>query len=97
MAVERKCLQCGTWNKDNDYCSKCEAPISPILIETIREEKREEIRKNTPPSKVDKFIDGWKNSRFWLLRILYKVLYTIGVIFFSIAGFFAWLAASPNG
>ena len=97
MAVERKCLQCGTWNKDNDYCSNCEAPISPIIIEEHREIKREESRKNTPPSKVDIFIDKWQNSKFLLLRILYKVLYTIGVIFFSIAGFFAWLAAAPNG
>jgi hypothetical protein len=97
MAVERKCLQCGTWNKDNDFCIQCSAPVSPIIIEEKREEKREEIRRNKIPSKVDIFIENWKNSRFWILRALYKILYTIAVIFFSIAGFFAWLSASPNG
>ena len=97
MAVERKCLKCNTWNKENDYCTKCGNAISPVVIEEIREKKREEIRKNTPPSKTDVFIDKWKNSQFFLLRWLYHILYTIAFIFFAIASFFAWLAASPNG
>lgn len=97
MAVERKCLNCGTWNTDNDYCTNCNNAVSPIIIEEKREAKREEIRNNRVPSKLDLFIDKWQNSRFWILRVLYKILYTIGVIFFSIAGFFAWLSASPNG
>ena len=97
MSVERKCLKCGTWNKDNEYCTNCEAAVSPIVIEEIREQEREERRKNVPPSKLDIFLDNWKNSRFIVLKGLYYVLYTIAFIFFSIAGFFAWLAASPNG
>ncbi len=97
MAVERKCSKCGTWNKDEDRCTNCGTPISPTLIEEIREEKREEIRKSKPPSKLDKFVDAWKNHRFFLVRATFWVLYSIAFIFFSIAGFFAWMAASPNG
>lgn len=97
MAIERKCPNCGIWNQDNDYCSSCGTLISPIIIEEEREKEREERRKNAPLSKTDIFINNWKNSRFLLLRWLYKILYTISVIFIGIASFFAWMAASPNG
>jgi hypothetical protein len=97
MAVERKCLECNTWNKDNDFCTNCGSPVSPVIIEEIREKKREEVRQSIPPSKLDIFLHNWKNSRFFLWKWLYYVLYTIGFIFLAIASFFAWLAASPNG
>ncbi len=96
MATERKCPRCQTWNKDEDYCVNCGEVLSPKIIEEKREEERKK-RRYRPPTKFDKFIENWKNSRFWLLRVLYQVLYTIGVVFVAIASFFAWLAASPNG
>jgi len=95
--VERKCPNCGTWNKDNDYCTQCHTTISPILIEEEREKEREIRRNNIPPTKLDRFVDGWKNHPFFLLRWLYYLLYSIGFTFIAIASFFAWLAASPNG
>lgn len=58
---------------------------------------REERRNSIPPTKAEIFLDKWKNSRFLLLRVIYKILYTITVIFIAIASFFAWMAASPNG
>lgn len=97
MGVERKCPKCQTWNQDNDLCSQCGELLSPELIEIKREEIREEIRQNTPLPPLDIFLAKWKNSRFWILRILYKILRTIAVIFLAIASFFAYLAASPNG
>jgi len=97
MAIERKCPTCTSWNSDNDYCVECGTLISPVKIEEERERVREEIRKNRPLSQTDIFVEKWKNSRFFLLRWLYKILYTIGVIFIGIASFFAWMAASPNG
>lgn len=97
MAVERKCPNCSKWNLDVDNCISCGTLISPIKIEEERERIREEIRQNVPPNNLDIFIDKWKNSRFFLLRWLYKIVYTISVVFFAIASFFAWMAASPNG
>lgn len=97
MGVERKCPKCSTWNQDEDNCRNCGELLSPELIEIKREEVREEIRKSTPLPPLDIFLEKWKNSRFWLLRVLYKVLRTIAVIFLGIASFFAYLAASPNG
>ena len=97
MAVERKCLQCQTWNKDNDYCIKCGHPISPVSIEEKREEERERFKKPIVPSKFTLFLERWKNSRFLPLKWLYYVLYSIAFIFFSIASFFAYLTVAGNG
>ncbi len=96
MAVQRKCPNCGTWNGDEDYCVSCNTLLSPVIIEEKREEEREK-RRYRPPTKFDLFIERWKNSKYWAMRILYKILYTIGMIFAGIAAFFAWLAAAPNG
>lgn len=96
MATERKCPNCQTWNKDEDFCTQCNTVLSPVIIEEEREKVREK-RRHREPTKFDLFIARWKNSKYWALRALYSVLYTIGVIFFAIASFFAWIAASPNG
>lgn len=92
MSVQRKCPSCNTWNTNEKYCSSCNTLIDPILIE----EERENIR-NSNTSNFDRFLHNWEHSDYFFLRLLYKVIYTIFFIFFAIAGFFAWLAASPNG
>ncbi len=97
MSTERKCPSCGKWNLDQDYCTACKTLLSPIIIEEKREAEREHRRLTTPPSSMDIFLDKWKNHRFWVLRILYKIVYTVSVIFVGIASLFAYLAASPNG
>ncbi len=97
MGVERKCPKCGTWNQENDNCVSCGELLSPQKIEEEREAVREKIRQSTPPPALDVFLAKWKNSRFWLLRVLYKIIRTIAFIFLGIASFFAYLAASPNG
>lgn len=96
MATERKCPTCQSWNKEKDFCTNCGEVLSPQIIEDQREQAREK-RRYRPPTKFQEFIKRWKNSRFLLLRVLYQILYTIGVIFFAIASFFAYLAATPNG
>lgn len=97
MAVQRRCAQCGTWNKDQENCVSCGHLLDPVIIEKKREEAREERRRNTPPTALDRFVVKWKNHPFFPIKALYYIVYTIGFIFFAIASFFAWLAASPNG
>lgn len=96
MGVQRKCPQCGHWNGDQTHCMNCRTLLDPIIIEEEREKVREQQRFR-PPDKFDIFIDKWKHSKYWILRVIFQILYSILVIFFAIAGFFAWLAASPNG
>ncbi len=97
MPAERLCPSCKTWNTDQDFCTKCNTTLSPEIIEDAREEERENRRINTPPTPLDTFLDKWKNNRFLVIRVLYKIVYTIWVIFMTIAGLFTYLAASPNG
>ena len=97
MATERKCPSCNLWNTDEDYCTNCGTLISPQIIEEKREEAREERRNSIPPTKLELFQRRWENSPYLILRIIYKILYYIGVTFIAIASFFAWLSASPNG
>ena len=97
MSVQRKCTNCQTWNSDVDYCSKCGALISSTIIEEHREVKRENRRKNKAPSDLELFIKKWEGSKYLVLRILYKIVYTVAFIFFAIASFFAYLAAAPSG
>lgn len=97
MKVQRKCTKCGTWNKDETHCVECGVLLDPVMIEEKREEEREERRRNIPPSKLDIFVEKWKNHPFFPIKALYYILYTIGFVFFAIASFFAWIAASPNG
>jgi hypothetical protein len=97
MATERKCPNCKIWNGDNHNCSNCGTLLSPEKIEAKREKTREEIRRSTPPPPLDVFLAKWKNSRYWILRILYRIIRTVAFIFLAIASFFAYLAAAPNG
>lgn len=97
MATECKCPKCETWNKDLDYCSNCGHLISSKIIEENREVAREERRNSIPATKLEIFIKNWKESKYFLLRLIYKILYTIAFIFITIASLFAYLAASPNG
>lgn len=97
MSVQRKCSECQTWNNDVDFCSNCGTIVSSVLIEEQREISRENRRKNAAPSGLELFIEKWANSKYFLLRLLYKIVYSIVFIFFAIASFFAYLAASPNG
>lgn len=97
MAVERKCLKCGEWNKDNEYCTSCEAPLAPEIIKEIKEAERLEKIANLPPTQLEVFVDKWKNHRFLLVRWSYLVLYSIWTVFMAIGGFFTWLAATTAG
>lgn len=97
MGIERRCLKCGTWNNDEDYCKSCNAPLSPKVIEEIKEAKKEEIRRNTPPTKLDIFLDKWKNNRFFTVRATYYVCYSIWTVFMAIGGFFTWISATTVG
>ena len=97
MSVQRKCSECHTWNSDVDYCVNCGTLVSSVLIEKHREVKRQHLRDIRAPGSLELFIQKWKGSDYLVLRVLYKIVYTIAFMFFAVASFFAYLAASPNG
>lgn len=95
--IERKCLSCGTWNNDEANCKACGAPVSPEAINKVEEAKRKEEEANKPKDKFDQFAEKLKNSESFFLRAIYKIGYSIGMVFAAIGGFFAWMVAMANG
>lgn len=94
--IERKCLKCGTWNKDEDYCQSCNEPLSPRAIDKAESEKRKQILANTKPSKLDLWMKRAKNHKYGIVRFSYKILYGCGVMATLFGAIFAWLAALAN-
>ena len=95
--IERKCLSCGTWNNDEDYCKNCNNPIKPSLIRDIAYQSQIDAEKNKPKSKFDLFVLATKNHHYLLVRIIYKIVYSISMVFAAIGAFFAWMLAMANG
>lgn len=95
--IERKCLACGTWNKDEDLCTHCSNPISPDAIISEKEKKRKEEEAKIQPDKFDVFLDKTKNSKYLLVRLGYYFLYSIVMFIGGIGALFAWMAALANG
>lgn len=95
--IERKCLNCGTWNKDEDFCTNCGAPISPKEIEKKEAQEKRIEEANKPKDKFDLLAERMKEHDSAFVRFLYKVAYSIGMVFAAIGGFFAWLVAMANG
>lgn len=95
--IERKCPHCGSWNGNEDYCKNCGEAISHEVLEKIRYEKLTQEAQNKPPDKFDLFAAKLKNHRFFLLRWVYQIGYSIGMVFAAIGAFLAWMVAMANG
>lgn len=95
--VERKCLTCGTWNKNEDFCINCGAAISPKEIEKLEEAKREAIRRNAPKDKLDIILEKAKNSKHWYVRFSFYVLYSISFVIFGIGSIITFIVAWVQG
>ena len=95
--VERKCLHCGTWNNNERYCKSCGAPVHPDEIAQLEYKKRQEEIANAPKDKFDLFAERLKEHQNPLVRFLYKVGYSISIVFGAIGAFFAWMVALANG
>lgn len=95
--IERKCLNCGTWNKDQDRCVNCDHPISQVEIDrvTAREKRKQELEK--PKDAFQLFTEKLKTHRYLAIRIIYQIGYSVAVIFGAIGAFFAWMIALADG
>lgn len=94
--VERKCLQCGTWNTDEKYCKKCGNPIEHEEIVRLEEKAKRIAELNKPKDKYELFVEKCKNHNNFIVRIGYHIMHTIGVVFAAIGAFMAWLIAMAN-
>jgi hypothetical protein len=95
--IERKCLSCGTWNKEEDNCIQCGNPISPKEIIKIETKRKKLEEANKPATKFEIFAESLKKHKYFLVRMIYKIGYGIGIIFAAIGAFIAWGVAMANG
>lgn len=95
--MKRKCLKCGTWNENNDYCISCNALISPELIRKIEEEKRIDAFNNRQKSGLDKAIERLKESNNIFAIILHFILKSVWTLLMLIVSFIVWLIAATPG
>jgi len=89
--IEIKCRACKTWNTNADYCVNCNAVISMEEEARLETEKYVQVLRNKPKSKLDLFIENWKNHPNFILKAIFYVLYSVYFIFASIGAFLAWL------
>ena len=94
--IERKCSNCGSWNKDEDYCAFCKAPLSPKAIDSEKTIQLKKEAQAIPPSKLDVFLLKAKTSNFFVVRIIYYLFYSVFIIIGAFGAFIAWLAAIAN-
>ncbi len=96
--IERKCRNCKEWDRDgNVICQHCGHPLAPDLIIEKNSEERKKKAEEKPPSSLEIFLNSIKNSENILVRIIYRVLRTVWVIYMAILSFFLWLIAISPG
>ena len=94
--LERKCLECGNWNKDEKFCTNCNNAIAPEEIIKVEEKKKRIEEANKPKDKWQVIAEKLKTHKSPFVRAVYKIGYSIGLVFAAIGGFFAWMLAMAN-
>ena len=85
------------WNTNVTHCSNCGAILDPHLQLKRENELREEAVRNRTKDKVDLFLEHFKTSRWWLVKGLYYVLYSVWFLLFTIVSFFIYMVAAGPG
>lgn len=96
MGVERKCNQCGTWN-NADVCASCGAELNPkrIRVQKIREVQKQKALEE--PSRLEKILARWKNTRNPFLKMAYWIGYSVWMIYMAILSLIAFAIAWGPG
>ena len=97
MGVERKCPKCGTWKGSNDNCNNCNQLLNPTVIRKIENIEQKRIFSSKPPDNIDIFLKKFKNSRFFLIRGLYYVLFSVWLVFGVAVSFVLYMVAGTVG
>jgi len=86
------CLECGTVNLNNEYCSNCGALLDVVLKRKLEREKKtqdkikqkEKIDKE--PSKIELFLKNGAEHPNMILRTLFQTGYYIWLFFAVVIG-----------
>ena len=95
--MERKCPNCGHWNKDEDFCENCGSPISPKEVEKERAVAREKKLAVRKPNKVDIWLEKIKESKNPFVKFVYYVVGGVWFVIMSIMVAVLYLVAGTPG
>lgn len=95
--MERKCTSCGTWNSDEDFCTNCGSPISLKELKKLERQRQEKRLEEGKKTKVDLMLARMKSSPNLFVRLTYRVLYSVWVVYMAIATAILWFIALGPG
>jgi len=95
--ANRKCLECGEWNKDLDYCSNCNSPISAEAQSKAWTEQVQKEDAEKPKDKFDLFLERVSVHKNPLVRWTYLFFYSLWSIFAALLAFLLWATVGTNG
>ena len=86
------CLDCGTVNLNNEYCSNCGAILDVVLKRKLEREKKNQLKierkekTKKEPSKIELFLKNGAEHPNILIRILFQAVYSIWIFFAIVVG-----------
>ena len=90
-----KCSECGTVNKNSDYCTLCNTLISDAKKREIKAEevKKEEIKEAIYKLENPNLAERLKKHPFFLYKLFGWILYSAIMIVSAIGAGLAWFIA----
>lgn len=92
-----KCLNCGLYNKNVDYCIQCNTLLSSkkrrelaFANDEKERSERERVQKEVSPS----FYENYKDHPYFVVRVFVTVAHSIWTAFMALGMFIAWLISA---
>ncbi|WP_347174027.1 hypothetical protein [Polaribacter uvawellassae] len=94
-----KCLNCGVFNTNREYCENCNSLISHKKKQVERATKIHEKEITLAKEELEKlsFIDKLRKHPFFLVKIIGWILHSVWILLNIIGGLIAWLIVSLSG
>ncbi|MES2628504.1 MAG: hypothetical protein V4616_05995 [Bacteroidota bacterium] len=97
QTTSRKCPNCGTWNTDTDHCESCDHLLNYQVKLVQEQEQREQDWREREKDKMDLYLARFRNSRYWPVKVVYYILYSVWFLLFTIVSFLAFVVLSHPG
>jgi uncharacterized membrane protein YvbJ len=95
--MDIKCTECGHWNKDLDFCEKCNSPVSAKQVQKTRDQQRKEKTKFRKANSVDLWLGKMSKSENIFVKVFYRVIYSAWFIIMSLISLAIYLVAGTPG
>ncbi len=95
--IQIKCRKCNSWNNGGDYCKNCNAVISMREQERLETKAKQDAEDAKPDDKLDIIIKKYRHHKYFIVRAIFYVFYSIYLIFAAIGAFLAWLLVMSQG